>query len=108
MRFLASLLTVFLSLPYGAHEITPNTTSPPLSFCLGKTPHCMMPDLIVNAVNYDLAAHKWDTGATSIGTILELMDDSFIRSITLGLRAPLDLLTGETMSSRILNQTGAP
>jgi len=46
---------------------TPSSVSPTLSFCIGKTFHCVLPDLNFMAVNYDLSAKKWDGQAQSAG-----------------------------------------
>lgn len=53
--------------PSSAQSPVPNSVAPPLSFCLGKSAHCVMPDFNLSTVNYDLRAKKWDAGVTSIG-----------------------------------------
>jgi len=57
-----------------AAEPTPNDVAPPLSFCVGDTYHCMMPDFNFSMVRYDLVAKKWDSiGITSVGVGYEFM-----------------------------------
>lgn len=145
----AAMLTVLPPKTCQAQEIVPNTITPPLSFCFGKTSHCVLPDLNLSTISYDLVLKKWD-GAVStvgigymllfystepwasglaahvaghfgqsgpnylavtptiivaryieIGFTLKLADGSIGRSITLGLGAGLDLLTGRTMATRL-------
>lgn len=45
----------------------PTDVSPPLSFCIGRTTHCVLPDLGTSAVNYDLQKKRWDAGVASLG-----------------------------------------
>lgn len=49
-----------------AEDPVPNDVAPPLSFCVGRTYHCMFPDMNLSAVNYDLSAKKWQTGVKTI------------------------------------------
>lgn len=58
-------------------QVTPDKVAPPLSFCIGKTSACVMPDFNLTTVNYDLSAKKWQTGTTSlsIGYMLLLASD---------------------------------
>lgn len=49
-----------------ADEPTPSDVAPPISFCLGGTFHCVMPDFNISTVNYDLDAKKWKAGVTSV------------------------------------------
>ena len=44
---------------------TADDVSPRLSFCLGKSDHCVMPDFNLSTVNYDLSSKKWQGGVTS-------------------------------------------
>jgi hypothetical protein len=46
---------------------TPSSISPVLSFCIGITFHCVLPDLNLMAVNYDLSTKKWDGQVQSVG-----------------------------------------
>lgn len=144
-------LLALMMLPSTAHsqETAPAVLTPPISFCIGRTSHCVMPDLNLNTVNYDLTTKKWDAGVTTVGvgyalifysdqpwgsgiavhgagqwnqksspsyfalipTVvlaryfeigfgLKFMDGSIGKSLTLGLGAGLDLLTGKTMATR--------
>jgi len=56
-----------------AQDVVPSTVAPPISFCVGNTTHCVMPDLNVSTINYDLGAKKWDAGVTTIGVGYELL-----------------------------------
>ncbi|HVP24125.1 MAG TPA: hypothetical protein VMS77_09475 [Conexivisphaerales archaeon] len=62
-----TLLSVSTPRTCVAQDIIPNMVAPPISFCIGQTTHCVMPDFNVNTVNYDLGAKKWDAGITTIG-----------------------------------------
>jgi hypothetical protein len=64
----AVALTVALATPSPTQaEVTPDTVAPPLSFCIGKTTTCVMPDFNLSTVNYDLKAKKWEVGTTTFG-----------------------------------------
>lgn len=63
-----SLLTLLSAHPGPARaDLALDDVAPPLSFCFGKTSICVMPDLNLSTVNYDLDAKKWDAGVTSVG-----------------------------------------
>ena len=61
------LSTLLMSQPVTAAEPTPSSVSPTLSFCFGKTFHCVIPDCNVAAVSYDVSAKKWVGEAESLG-----------------------------------------
>lgn len=66
----AVLTTIALALarPSQAQaQVTPDRVAPPLSFCIGETSACVMPDFNLTTINYDLAAKKWQAGTTSLG-----------------------------------------
>jgi hypothetical protein len=44
---------------------TPSDVAPPLSFCIGTSYTCVMPDLVLNTVSYDLQAKQWAGGIQS-------------------------------------------
>jgi hypothetical protein len=46
--------------------VTPTSVAPPLSFCIGNTFTCVVPDFGLQAVNYDLKAKQWSGGITSV------------------------------------------
>ena len=52
--------------PAQAAEPTPSDAAPPISFCIGQSFNCVVPDFNLNAVNYDLGAKKWKAGITTI------------------------------------------
>lgn len=54
-------------------QITPNSVAPDISFCFGKTATCVMPDLNISVVNYDLVEQKWTSGVTTIGLGYQLL-----------------------------------
>ena len=56
-----------------ARAQTPNDVAPPISFCIGQTATCVMPDFNIQAINYDLTAKKWVGGVTTIGIGYELL-----------------------------------
>lgn len=68
---IAAVLSLALSLTFSsssaAQAQTPNAVAPTMSFCLGESTHCVMPDFNVSAINYDLRKKKWDGGVTSVG-----------------------------------------
>lgn len=43
-------------------EPVPDSFAPPLSFCIGKSATCVLTDLGLPVVNYDLDAKKWGGG----------------------------------------------
>lgn len=45
---------------------TPSDVAPPLSFCIGQSFNCVLPDFNLNTVSYDLGAKQWKAGVTSI------------------------------------------
>ncbi len=57
--------TLLLSSPVRA-EVTPSTVAPPISFCIGTSYNCVLPDFNLNTVSYDLDAKKWKAGVTSL------------------------------------------
>jgi hypothetical protein len=63
------VLFAFLSFAGTAKADTPNanSVSPVLSFCLGQSNTCVMPDFGLSTVSYDLDAKKWAGGVQSIG-----------------------------------------
>lgn len=158
-NLLAASLLMLMTFPNTARsqETAPTVLTPPISFCIGSTRHCVLPDLNLNTINYDLTTKKWDAGVTSVGvgyalifyadqpwgsgiavhaagqwnqknspsyfalipTVvlaryfeigfgLKFMDGSIGKSLTLGLGAGLDLLTGKTMSTRFNEAKTAP
>ena len=50
-----------------AQTPTPSDVAPPLSFCLGDTFTCVVPDLGLQTINYDLKAKQWAGGVTAAG-----------------------------------------
>ncbi len=50
-----------------AAEPIPSDAAPPISFCLGQTFHCVVPDFNLNTVSYDLGSKKWKAGVTQVG-----------------------------------------
>jgi hypothetical protein len=46
--------------------VTPSTASPPLSFCISETTICVVPDVGLQTVSYDLKAKKWQGGVTAM------------------------------------------
>jgi hypothetical protein len=49
-----------------AAEPTPSDVAPPISFCLGKSFHCVLPDFNLHTAVYDLEAKKWKTGVSTV------------------------------------------
>jgi hypothetical protein len=45
---------------------TPTTVAPPLSFCIGAGFTCVVPDIGLQTINYDLKAKQWSGGITSV------------------------------------------
>lgn len=70
VAFVSCYATLFAT---HAQAQTPNDVAPPISFCIGQTATCVMPDLNLQAVNYDLTAKKWSGGVTVIGVGYELL-----------------------------------
>jgi hypothetical protein len=76
MKTCISVIIVCLALLFAprAHaQITPNSVAPPISFCIGQTTTCVMPDFNLQVVNYDLTTKKWSGGVTAIGAGYELL-----------------------------------
>jgi hypothetical protein len=67
--FMAGLLT--RSAPaLAADELlglpTPSDVAPPISFCIGQTFNCVLPDFNLNTVSYDLGLAQWKAGVTTV------------------------------------------
>jgi hypothetical protein len=45
---------------------TPSDVAPPLSFCIGTSFTCVVPDVGLKTVNYDLQAKQWSGGITGV------------------------------------------
>jgi hypothetical protein len=71
MRFIviAACLACLAAAPRpAAAGVVPDDVSPPLSFCIGETTHCVLPDLGLRAASYDLSARRWeDAGVSDLG-----------------------------------------
>ena len=67
--FTSTFLTLVVTHPAQAQTPvpTPSDAAPPLSFCIGDTFTCVVPDLGVQTINYDLKAKKWAGGITGAG-----------------------------------------
>ena len=63
-----AVLAGFILVPSPARAADPTTSdaAPPISFCIGQTFNCVVPDFSLNTVNYDLGAKQWKAGVTSI------------------------------------------
>jgi len=61
-----TLSLALLSPPSTSRAQTPNAVAPSASFCLGESAHCVMPDINLSTINYDLKAKKWDAGVTGV------------------------------------------
>lgn len=83
MRRLLCLLTMLATLSFslGATLVRADQTTldpaPPISFCLGATTHCVMPDFSLSVVNYDLDAKRWsgEVQTLSVGYALLFYSD---------------------------------
>jgi hypothetical protein len=65
---LTVVLALTLAKPTPARaQVTPDKVAPPLSFCIGDTATCGMPDFNLSTVNYNLKTKKWETGTTTFG-----------------------------------------
>jgi hypothetical protein len=63
------LTALFIAVPAFAQTPTPityNDAAPPLSFCLGQSTTCVMPDFGLQTVNYDLKAKAWSGGVQTL------------------------------------------
>jgi hypothetical protein len=49
-----------------AAEPTPSDVAPPISFCIGQTFNCGLPDFNLNTVSYDLGLAQWKAGVTTV------------------------------------------
>lgn len=58
--------TLLTTSPVLAADPTPSDAAPPISFCIGQSFNCVIPDFSLNTVNYDLGAKQWKAGVTSI------------------------------------------
>jgi len=69
------LVAVLLSASFcsAAAEPVPSDVAPPLSFCLGETYHCVLLDLNLQSVNYDLSTKKWQSGVKTLSAGYVLM-----------------------------------
>jgi hypothetical protein len=70
---LATALSLLASPPARADGPTPSSVAPPISFCIGQTTHCVMPDFGISVVNYDLVAKKWSGGIQKISAGYQLL-----------------------------------
>jgi hypothetical protein len=66
-----ALGSLFVASP--ARAQAPNVVAPPISFCIGATATCVMPDFNLQTINYDLDAKKWSGGVTAIAVGYELL-----------------------------------
>lgn len=70
----------------GAQDPTPDSVAPPLSFCFGKTATCVLPDVGLQVVNYDLDAKKWSGGVKKLDlgyALLFAADESYGSGVAL-------------------------
>jgi hypothetical protein len=49
-----------------AADPTPSMVAPPISFCIGQSFTCVVPDLNSSFANYDLMTKKWSGGVQTI------------------------------------------
>lgn len=63
---LALASALFLQSTARAAEPTPSDAAPPISFCIGQSFNCVLPDFNVNTVAYDLGAKQWKAGVNTI------------------------------------------
>jgi hypothetical protein len=45
---------------------TPSDVAPPISFCIGQTFNCVLPDFNLNTVSYDLDLKQWKAGVNTV------------------------------------------
>jgi hypothetical protein len=64
---LLQIAACFIAVPaFAQTPVTFSDVAPPLSFCIGQTTTCVMPDFGLQSVNYDLKAKAWSGGITNI------------------------------------------